>query len=122
MVCLLVSILTERCSDLRITLAVSLTSHSQVLAYLRALTHEVCAKTVVDNRIGHVLSYTYDVLASEVQFTFLCYFPLYDLFALRTTLRSLCALVYITTDRANKFLVHDSFRGFKKRLINCIIK
>ena len=40
------------------------------------------------------------MLANEIEFVIGSNFPLYDLFTLGTTLRSLCAFVYVTADRA----------------------
>ena len=107
MICFFVSIFTESCSNLRITFTVSLTSHSQVLTYLGAFSHKVSTQTIVDNRILYIFSYAYHMLAGEVQLIVRSYFPLYDLFALRATLRCLSPFVYITTDRANEFLCHS---------------
>ena len=107
MVSLFVSVLTERSSYLRIALTVSLTSHSQVLANLGALTHKVGAQTVVDNRILFILGYTYHMFTGENEtFALVGHFPSYDLFALRATLGCLRTLVDITTDGANEFLFH----------------
>ena len=104
---LLECVTAESLSDLRIALAVGLTSHSQILSYFGALTHKVCTQTIVDDRILYVLSYAKHMFASPYEaFALVGNFPLNDLFALRATLRCLGALVYITTDRANKFLVH----------------
>ena len=55
--CLFVCVLTEGSCDLGITLAVCLTSHRKVLSYFGCLAHEVCAKTVMDNRIFLVFCY-----------------------------------------------------------------
>ena len=57
-VSLFVCITTESLGDLRITLTVSLTSHSQVLTYLGALTHEVCTQTLCDDRVLLIFRYT----------------------------------------------------------------
>ena len=65
------------------------------------------AQTVADDRILFVLGYAEHMLARPSQsFALVGNFPLNDLFTLRATLGCLGALVNISTDRADKFLVH----------------
>ena len=106
MVSLFVCVAAESLCYLRITFAVSLTSHRQILTYFGTFTDEVRTQAFCDDRVLLVFCYSQNVLACEREFVVGCYFPFNDLLTLRTTLRCLCALVNITTDRADKFLYH----------------
>ena len=106
-VCLFECIAAESLCDLRISFAVSLTSHSEVLTYFGTFAHEVRTQTFSDNRVFLVFSHAEDVFANEIEFVVGGYFPFNDLFALRATLGSFGTFVYIAANRANKFLYHS---------------
>ena len=103
---LLKRIALESLCHLGIALAVCLTRHCQVHTYLSSLAHEVRVQVFLHLCVG-IFGYADYVLASECQACVLVNgLPGYYLFALRATLRCLCALKDESANRANKFLVH----------------
>ena len=112
MVGLLESITLESLGNLWIALAIGLTSHSQILAYLAALAVEVCTQVVnhfLANTLGLAVANAVNGgvsgLTLVLQFRELRCGSLTDWALLRSSI----AFVDITTNGANELFLHSRF-------------
>ena len=109
MLSLLPCISLECLCDLRITLSVCLTAHSEVHSYLRALSSKVITKTLKDLRINS-LSYSELMLVCPYE-VLTCLDDLLELIrtyvAEWTLLRSHFTFMNITANQASEFLCHN---------------
>jgi hypothetical protein len=110
MICLLESIALESLGNLGIALAISLTSHSKILAYLAALAVEVCTQVV-----NHLLANTLGLAVANAMNSSIGGLTLVlQLRELRSRsltdgalLRSSIAFIDISTNGADKLFLHN---------------
>ena len=112
MVSLLERIALVSLCNLWITLAVCLASHCKIHTYLATLTCKVILQSLDDLLIDAIfMCLTENVYCSECQIIIHCIFHLLELagwcLANRALLWCLCTLVDVTTNGANKFLLHN---------------
>ena len=124
MVSLLERITLVSLCNLRITLAVCLASHCKIHTYLATLTCKVILQTLDNLLIDAILiCLTENVYSSECQIIIHCIFHLLELagwsLANRALLWCLSTLIDVTTNGANKFLLHNV--NVLKMFLYCII-